>query len=288
MKNIIKKFDENGDKFAYEAIKEARKNKENITDYLLENVEKFAQEIDKNLEDCPLNIIYSVYLLAEFGEKRLFPILIKIFKNSELDPNNLNWFVFTDKLSSVTVSVFDGDLESINSIIEDKKVDEYIRESFLKCYEYFIAEGIVTEEECKAYLLKLIELYEGEVDEVFDAIQDIIAQAHLISMIDTVKDLYKKERIDKQMWGNYPDFLDRMFDYDNETEIHKITDFTKELGWFFKKHDVDEEEVANTMVNFFDQIKKDVDSKIKANPKIGRNDPCPCGSGRKYKQCCGK
>ncbi|WP_369126992.1 SEC-C metal-binding domain-containing protein [Paracoccus liaowanqingii] len=20
----------------------------------------------------------------------------------------------------------------------------------------------------------------------------------------------------------------------------------------------------------------------------GRNDPCPCGSGRKYKQCCGK
>jgi hypothetical protein len=24
-----------------------------------------------------------------------------------------------------------------------------------------------------------------------------------------------------------------------------------------------------------------------AAPKIGRNDPCPCGSGRKYKHCCG-
>ena len=23
-------------------------------------------------------------------------------------------------------------------------------------------------------------------------------------------------------------------------------------------------------------------------PKIGRNDPCPCGSGKKYKRCCGK
>lgn len=23
-------------------------------------------------------------------------------------------------------------------------------------------------------------------------------------------------------------------------------------------------------------------------PRVGRNDPCPCGSGRKYKQCCGK
>jgi len=24
------------------------------------------------------------------------------------------------------------------------------------------------------------------------------------------------------------------------------------------------------------------------NPKVGRNDPCPCGSGKKYKHCCGK
>jgi uncharacterized protein YecA (UPF0149 family) len=23
------------------------------------------------------------------------------------------------------------------------------------------------------------------------------------------------------------------------------------------------------------------------SPKIGRNDPCPCGSGKKYKKCCG-
>ena len=21
-------------------------------------------------------------------------------------------------------------------------------------------------------------------------------------------------------------------------------------------------------------------------PKVGRNDPCPCGSGKKYKKCC--
>ena len=25
-----------------------------------------------------------------------------------------------------------------------------------------------------------------------------------------------------------------------------------------------------------------------AEPKIGRNEPCPCGSGKKYKNCCGK
>jgi preprotein translocase subunit SecA len=34
------------------------------------------------------------------------------------------------------------------------------------------------------------------------------------------------------------------------------------------------------------------DQKVKQirleHPKVGRNDPCPCGSGKKYKKCCGK
>jgi preprotein translocase subunit SecA len=29
-------------------------------------------------------------------------------------------------------------------------------------------------------------------------------------------------------------------------------------------------------------------SVVHAGPKVGRNDPCPCGSGKKYKKCCGK
>ena len=27
---------------------------------------------------------------------------------------------------------------------------------------------------------------------------------------------------------------------------------------------------------------------VRTGPKVGRNDPCTCGSGKKYKQCCGK
>ncbi len=30
------------------------------------------------------------------------------------------------------------------------------------------------------------------------------------------------------------------------------------------------------------------DTVRRADPKVGRNDPCPCGSGQKYKRCCGK
>lgn len=34
------------------------------------------------------------------------------------------------------------------------------------------------------------------------------------------------------------------------------------------------------------EIARKVEIAIKSNKKIGRNDPCPCGSGKKYKKCC--
>ena len=30
-----------------------------------------------------------------------------------------------------------------------------------------------------------------------------------------------------------------------------------------------------------------VSATVKKEQKVGRNDPCPCGSGKKYKRCCG-
>ena len=36
------------------------------------------------------------------------------------------------------------------------------------------------------------------------------------------------------------------------------------------------------------QVAKEKATPVRTGPKVGRNDPCPCGSGKKYKQCCGK
>ncbi len=53
---------------------------------------------------------------------------------------------------------------------------------------------------------------------------------------------------------------------------HEISTFVKEAdGWKFE----DGRLVGETPVT-------------RDEPKIGRNDPCPCGSGKKYKKCCGK
>jgi hypothetical protein len=38
----------------------------------------------------------------------------------------------------------------------------------------------------------------------------------------------------------------------------------------------------------FGSVNRSSDSSAESGPKVGRNDPCPCGSGKKFKKCCGK
>lgn len=46
---------------------------------------------------------------------------------------------------------------------------------------------------------------------------------------------------------------------------------------------------SNAFSNIFDVISAPKqEPATTANVKVGRNDPCPCGSGKKYKNCCGK
>jgi SEC-C motif-containing protein len=53
---------------------------------------------------------------------------------------------------------------------------------------------------------------------------------------------------------------------------HEIAEFVREDGrWYFKEG----------------QPPPPVQI-VREGPKIGRNDPCSCGSGKKYKKCCGK
>ncbi len=56
------------------------------------------------------------------------------------------------------------------------------------------------------------------------------------------------------------------------SEHHEIAEFVKEEDrWYFK-----------------DGQAPLAEQSIRQGPKIGRNEPCPCGTGKKYKKCCGK
>ena len=45
---------------------------------------------------------------------------------------------------------------------------------------------------------------------------------------------------------------------------------------------------SQSFSEIFDYITTPVEEKTPITEKVGRNEPCPCGSGKKYKNCCGK
>jgi len=68
------------------------------------------------------------------------------------------------------------------------------------------------------------------------------------------------------------EFIARYSVKENDFEHHEMAQFEKTDGrWFF----VDGRILGN------DPIRRET-------PKIGRNDPCSCGSGKKFKKCCGQ
>ncbi|TYB32023.1 MAG: hypothetical protein FXF47_01335 [Candidatus Mcinerneyibacterium aminivorans] len=54
-----------------------------------------------------------------------------------------------------------------------------------------------------------------------------------------------------------------------------------------KESEVPEDETDNLIYITSGNDDKDVKQEpVKKDKDVGRNDPCPCGSGRKYKNCC--
>ena len=93
---------------------------------------------------------------------------------------------------------------------------------------------------------------------------------------DSLKSQYDLEAIDAD--------TELVFDLDLETLYYNMLDAKAEYLYTLPQWDgiFSEEKRADIQ-------KKFKESKIVRNTvKVGRNDACPCGSGKKYKKCCGK
>ena len=165
-----------------------------------------------------------------------------------------------------------GLLQQWRDMAYDRELSKEQLEKFWGRYfsiERGIYEQLLTEPdvEVKGTVKELAEKYGLSVMEMtgfLDGINESLVEANPIEEMeeDTVVSLkFDKEKLYKNMVDAKADWLYELPQWD---EI-----FDKE-----KKHAL-----------YLEQKKSGT---IVKGKKIGRNDPCPCGSGKKYKQCCGK
>ena len=123
------------------------------------------------------------------------------------------------------------------------------------------------DEEVKGTVKELAEKYGIEVFTMtgfLDGINESLKEENPIEEMeeDTVVSLaFDKEKLYKNMVAAKADWLYELPQWDNIFSEEKRKELYKE------------QKASGT---------------IRKEKKIGRNDPCPCGSGKKYKKCCGR
>ena len=170
-----------------------------------------------------------------------------------------------------------------------------------------------------ANLLKTKKLLEKnlegkEINEIQDLIYDVVVNDYnekLKDVPEEIQDDFEKAITLKVLDKNWMEQLDSMehlkegiglrgYAQINPLQAYALEGFelfdsmlrdtNKEVTTFLLKAEVrqnlEREEVKNVKTN--DSKEPGKKTPKKAETKVGRNDPCPCGSGKKYKQCCGK
>ena len=98
-----------------------------------------------------------------------------------------------------------------------------------------------------------------------------------------------REGIGLRAYGNRQPIVEYQHEgYDMFEEMVRLIqeDTLRRLHFAIITRPPERKEVARNIVTNADQsVAK---QPVKAGQKVGRNDPCPCGSGKKYKECCGR
>ena len=147
--------------------------------------------------------------------------------------------------------------------------------------------NIITEKVVAEYEEKLKDIPEEIKDEFEKAISLNVIDHHWTEHINTLSHL--REGIYLRGYGQEDPlraYTMEGFDLFDKMMQRIDNDITLMLVRSEIRQNIERKEVSKK------QITNDSDETIKKQPKksekIGRNDPCPCGSGKKYKQCCGK
>jgi len=262
-----------------------------IMEYTCENAETIAEEEDY------IAHIYALYLLAQFKEQRAYPLIYSLLNKPDEILDKLLGDVITEGLPSILASVFNGDVKFLKSIIENDKINEFIRGAAFESLVILVSEGVITRDEVVIYCQYLFHGgLEREYSFVWDALVGCCYNLHPEETVKDIKLAYNEKLVDTtsisfgeikaQLGKSKQIVLDKLH---NDFNYKFIDDTIRELeDWSCFDQRVSALPLAEN-TNIKQTCIKNVNQEpYRVECKVGRNDPCPCGSGKKYKKCCGQ
>jgi uncharacterized protein len=279
VENAIRSFANAGHDLPRDAMRWTLDNWDDAAPGLLEALERFANGTDRSKKAANA-AFFILHLAGERRETRAFAPLCRLAREAEAAEAVLGDGV-TSTLKRILISTYDGNLDALKGVIEAAGTDEFARIGALEALAYLMATEHIAREEAEAYLLRLSMVALLGLEPWSDVVRQAFARG-LISPMDMNDDNFREDlrRILTDP-GRMPDF--------KANNIAPLKDAIGELsGWYGfsdpakqdqEQHAVGREGAGRTSA-------ATPQSSAKSFKGVGRNDPCPCGSGKKFKKCC--
>jgi hypothetical protein len=273
-----------------EALRSADAHRGVLVQPLLEVLEHCVTHSDAASEEEAQLFCYALYLLAKWRETRAYPLVIRWLSLSDAASTRLSGDVSTQDGARILAAVCGGDLEPIKRLVLNRDADEFSRGVAVAALALLAVWAEVPRDSIVDYFRWLAsEGLEREPSYVWSALAAESADIEALAVFPELRRAYDEELIDPQTVGRSEldeveasprgDLLERMKD-----RYPPIDDVARATSWWarFGRHASSRraEELAR-------ELEYGPMEPYRAPQKVGRNEPCPCGSGKKYKKCCG-
>jgi hypothetical protein len=299
------------------ALRAAIAQRDAITSELIAAIERVSADPGYYLEHHEKCLhLFAIYLLAQFRETAALDCFIRFFSLPGEQALDLTGDLVTETGAAVFASVCGGDPTPLLRLAHDEAVNEFVRGQAI---DALLVQGTWEERPREAVIAELRGLFSSLPKpgngSVWAALVGAVDTFNALELLPEVRQAFAEGLVDESVIG-----LD---DIDPSKPRRRQDCFRpsaeERLRWFEERNapidavsecwawtcfrDADEDSDLpddREGTNWGDRFKEAVAPTVYAptpyvpsqpyiaRPKTGRNDPCPCGSGKKYKKCCGK
>ena len=298
------------------ALEAAIEQREAITPELIASLERVTADPGCYLEDserCPQ--LFAIYLLAQFRETRARDAIVRFLALPDETTLELTGDMVTENGAVILASVCGGDPAPLLQLSLDESVNEFVRAQAIEALAVQLLWGERAREAVIADLRRVFQQLAKPGNEfLWGSLLCLVCDLHAVELLEECQQILAGEFADPTIIGP-EEFEEEMAHpsasaQDHFRDTHAPIDTIAECSTWdcFQAQDSDPlfdeppfDDFAPPGPGFLPQFAglpnepfepgvaiATGENPYLAPPKIGRNDPCPCGSGKKHKKCCGK
>jgi hypothetical protein len=290
---LIAELDRAHDRLPANAICKLRQRRDEAIPKLIESIRCATASARQGQVPHANAHFYALYLLAEFHALDALPAIIEAVSLPGELPFDLFGDAITESLQSVLAALASDPHKQLDPVIADPTINQYVRWEAVDAYCLLVRDGRVSRDDAvQTSLSHLRNAMASDDDEIVGPLVSLLTDLGPREALAEIRAAFDRDLIEP-IFMRYEHVERAVADGDRHYRAclasyapSGIADTIAELQrWCAFQDRPDRQESSSN--EWDDRADEAQEPFVSTVPRVGRNDPCPCGSGKKFKKCCG-